>query len=116
MNAYIRHYKTVNPTAWAEANLSAEEYTSFQQAALANNRLWEEYRRSGLITVSPIMEESFQESLNTTIQIQIGEKIELSEGVSPSQLIIDEQWEYWLSRYNSEVDPEFRENILIDAP
>lgn len=115
MPAYQRYYNASEKELqdqWIQNNLSSEEKTSFLAASEENDLLWNSYVTQGLITPEKIYETVFVPEVNASIQVVIGEKLILSNGVSPSQLQIHPNLAQWVTRLPSDI---FYNNIELEA-
>jgi len=99
MPAYIRYNITQQELQdeWINNNLSPQDQSSFLAAFQQNSLLWESYLTQGLITAEPIYETVYVPELTETVTTQIGEKLVLAAGVSPSQLQMDPDYAHWIS-------------------
>ena len=94
----VLQHPTIN--AWAFASLTDEEYLDFVHAFETNTKLWLDYQAAGLIKERIDITESFYSNiLQEHIDVIVGEKIILSEGVTVNDLHVYPRFGYWLEEY-----------------
>ena len=106
MSSYVRFYRQPTIQEWAQSVLSPTELDDFQTAFQENSLLWEQYKQSGLITVEPIYENLVDSILETSIEVQVGEKVVSSDGTSVAQIQMTERYQYWLDRFTQDNGPD----------
>lgn len=105
MSQITRYYNNgeENMVQWAQANLTPEEYIDFTNSLNENTQLWETYVLNGLITVTPVFESVYIDELDTNIDVQVGENIQLAPGVTKNDVPVAYSWGFWLARIPAEI-------------
>jgi hypothetical protein len=115
MPAYLRYYTSLErdlQDQWIQNNLSPEDQSSLEAARNDNNLLWGTYETQGLVTSEKLYETVYVPEVNANIDVLIGEKLLLSEGVSPSQLQIHPNLAQWMPRLPADI---FGTNIELES-
>jgi hypothetical protein len=106
MSAYITYFdntKSDLQNQWIQANLNPDETTSLITAQDNNSLLWASYQDQGLLIPEDIYETVYIPEFNTNIDVLIGTKLILANGVSPSQLQLHPDWATWLLRLPQDI-------------
>jgi len=106
MQTFERLYNINAIENWAQNTLSKEELALFFDAYNKNGEIWALYRAQGKISTTPVFETLYSTVLNSTVEVQVGEKIVLAENVSLTDLDMHEDFKYWYNRYTLECGPE----------
>jgi hypothetical protein len=113
MASFVRIYKnTESIFNWALRTLTPEELEKFNSDFLNSNNKWSDYINRNLIVNEKIYQSVYSNLLNTNIDIQIGERSIVSDGVDPSIITLDPSWSAWIDRFNQ--DSNYSENIIFE--
>lgn len=101
---YINEQETISILEWATKTLSPEEFLQFNQAQLANNELWANYEKDGIIIANPLYENYYSETFKQNIYIQVGTEYEIKDGVDFNSLPLHQDYISWITRFRTETN------------
>jgi hypothetical protein len=96
---------------WVQENFTPEEYQQFRDAQNRNSALWQTYMDQDYFVEQPIIESKYVPEFDDTFEFEVGNKIILANGISPSMLIVDAEYAEWLTRVPQEL---ITTSVLVD--